>query len=175
MQDTIDRFSRGLTQAYTEIVRRTYYKAAFVPSQVQADSFTEPFKSAALSLAQDTANFGINPQAVRGFIFDWGNFVLDTATLGATLTRTMHTEPTASKYIVQKAKNGQQFGDMLSLLRGQGVTSPTFEVLNENSVAVRFETSKTFRSGELVGFAPDLDTCAIGGSVLPQVGRMRCA
>lgn len=103
MTDAIDRFSRGLLATYTESVSRTYYKAALVPAQLEADSFTQDFKAAVLSLANnvtqslkqslnltlaDLAALNVTSPAFNNsrlinaalsFTFDWGNFLVDSA------------------------------------------------------------------------------------------------
>jgi hypothetical protein len=67
-EDAAPRFSRGLTTTYTEVLKRPYYKAAINPSRMQADSFNDLFKAAALALASSA-----DPRADAGaFIFEWG-------------------------------------------------------------------------------------------------------
>lgn len=91
MTDALDRFGRGLTTTYTELVKRTYYKASLIPQLIQVDSFTEPFKSAVLTLANTIAANTTTPAELRKeimrFTFDWGNFVTDSCSQVSFLIR----------------------------------------------------------------------------------------
>lgn len=76
-QDARVRFDRGLTTSVVETVKRTYYRAALNLRNFEPESFTEPFKAAAISLA-DSSN--TSAEAIR-FIFEYGNAVLDRAVM----------------------------------------------------------------------------------------------
>jgi hypothetical protein len=75
-QSASSRFSKGLTTSYTQTVKRTYYKAALLVSELQQNSFSLAFRAAAVNVAQNPT-----PTVAKEFIFEFGNFVLDTATL----------------------------------------------------------------------------------------------
>ena len=153
------RFGRGLTTTYTERVRRVHYRASLIPSQLQADSFTELFKGAAVALAESG-----DASAAVAFILEWGNFVVDKAVMGAALHRTLYTQADATDMTVQRAKAMELMGDMSGLLGSQDPSAATSDVISENGKRYRFEVSKTFNVGNLVGGA-----CDIGDTVNPQV------
>jgi hypothetical protein len=159
-QDARVRFGRGLTTAVVETVKRTYYRASFIPSQVQADSFTELFKSAALRLA-DSANASAE---AASFVWEWGNAIYDRAVMGAELYRALYTERGTADMTLQRAKARELMGDMAALIASQDPSTSTSEVITENDRTVRFEVSKTFNIGGLEGGA-----CHIGDSLNPQV------
>lgn len=82
MLDARFRFGRGLNVTYTESVKRIFYTASLVPSQLEADSFSELFKAAAIGLATAVAAAGgaagnSTDAPVTAFIFEWGNFLID--------------------------------------------------------------------------------------------------
>lgn len=163
-QDARPRFSRGLVTTITENVKSVYYKAAFRPSQVQADSFTELFKSAALAL---TASPNANASA-GAFISEWGNFIFDRAVLGASVFRTLYTQPDASDVTIQRAKARGMIGDFNGLLRSQDPSTAVSDVISENGKRYRFETSRGFNVGEL-NLNGGCDIGPVGG-VNPEVG-----
>ena len=160
VQDARVRFGRGLTASVVETIKRTYYRASFIPSQVQADSFTELFKSAALRLA-GSATASTDATA---FIWEWGNAIYDRAVMGAELYRALYTEAGTADMTLQRAKARQLMGDMAALITSQDPSTSTTEVITENGRKVRFEVSKTFNIGGLEGGA-----CHIGDSLNPQV------
>jgi hypothetical protein len=51
VKDASLRFGRGLTTVYRESIKRAYYRAALVTTQLQEDSFSQDFKLAARALA----------------------------------------------------------------------------------------------------------------------------
>lgn len=67
------QFAKGLTTTYTTTVKRTYYKAALLPSELNQNSFSEAFRAAALNVARNP-----NATIAKAFIFEFGNFILDT-------------------------------------------------------------------------------------------------
>ena len=158
-QDGSARFGRGLTTTYTESVKRAYYRASLIPSQLQADSFTELFKGAAVALAESG-----DASAAVAFILEWGNFVVDKAVMGAALHRTLYTQADATDMTVQRAKAMELMGDMSGLLGSQDPSAATSDVISENGKRYRFEVSKTYSIGDMVG-----GPCDIGGGMNPQV------
>lgn len=161
VSDAAVRFRRGLTTTSTEVIKHTMYTAALLPTYIEADSFTEPFKAAALALVN-----GPSPStAAMAFIFRWGNFIFDRAALGAVLYRSFFTQPDATDTFIQRAKATELFGDLSSLLARQDMATAQASVLPEYNRRLRYEVSKPYRVGELVAGS----TCDIGGGTTPQV------
>ena len=160
VQDAAPRFGRGLTTTYAESVKNTFYRAALIVSELEADSFTELFKSAVLSVA----NSPNASAAALPFIFEWGNFVLDKAVMGSVLYRTLYTQGDATDMAVQRAKARDLVGDMGGLVGSQDPSLAQSHVISENGKNFRFELSKSFNVGELQGVA-----CRIGSGINPQV------
>lgn len=93
MTDASARFSRGLNVTYTEAVKRLYYTAALVLSNLESDSFTELFKAAVITLANSISSLPPGPGSLNAtdalataFIFEWGNFLIDQVSSSIGLT-----------------------------------------------------------------------------------------
>jgi hypothetical protein len=110
---------------------------------------------------------------VAAFIADWGNFIIDQAVLGASLSRTMFSQNDTSPTVRQKVKDARGFGDMLTLLQNQVLLFAVQDSPVEASVNYRFEMSRAFRLGQFYSSPmgsgdPTLDRCAIGTAIVPQ-------
>lgn len=82
-------FAKGLTSSYTESLKRAYYRAALVLTELRDDSFTENFRIAVNSLTDTlltSANDTEKQAATRTFIFEWGNMIIDTVRAHPCLT-----------------------------------------------------------------------------------------
>jgi hypothetical protein len=160
-KDADPRFGRGLTSTYTEAVKRSFYKASIITSEIEADSFSEYFKAGVFAVVKAESPV---TQAWH-FVNDFGNFVMDRALMGAELYRTLYTQSSATDTAIQRMKAAELFGDMNALVGAQDLSSPSSEVLVENDKSIRFEMSKIFRVGETaLG-----DKCDVGGNIYPQV------
>jgi hypothetical protein len=175
--DARARFARGMTTTYTETLKRPLYRAALVTSQLQADSFSGPFKAAAEALANNLllGNGTAGPsgqRAVFDFILEWGDFVMDSATLGASLYRTMYADPNATDTVTRRAMDNRGYGKVVDLVAKQDMSWAVPSVEVENGVTYGFDTSRIFRLGEFdatdeAKSGPDI--CSIGNSIRPQV------
>jgi hypothetical protein len=168
-KEALSRFHRGLTTTYTEAIKRAYYKAALVTSQLQDDSFTEDFKTAARALAAKPTR-----EAARAFIMAYGDFVLDSAVLGASISRTLYTQGDATPTATRKVKDARGFGYATDLLGSQDLLSSLADIQTEGDKSFRFEMSRVHRIGEFaIGSSLDSDdSCGIGKAILPQVRRL---
>lgn len=102
--------------------------------------------------------------AVRS-VGQYGNFVYDSAVMGAELYRTLYTQDDATDMAIQRAKVLAMVGDLSGLLADQGPSIAKTEAITENGRTIRFETSRTFRVGELTSTTG----CDIGETTMPQV------
>jgi hypothetical protein len=163
--------AQGMTKSITTRLKRKYYKAGLRLDRFRKESFTPMFRSDARNLGHRPYSFN----ATIEFITKYGAYIFDGATMVASLHRSFFFSKDTDDGDISQVSKSAKFSSVSAIVSHDSKRGSSTSDKTAGGTEVTFSYTDVERIGEFNTGGPsadstkDLETCAIGATISPQV------